>query len=342
MPVTASQREENPTRDRALLSLLFELNQEITRGKPLNLLLQRIVTATCDLSAADSASVMLLDETGHRLICQASHGLSRQEQDLSEFRLGEGVAGWVAAQSKALRIADTRQESRFKTVSWQQHEQRSLCCVPMRGRSGVLGVIAAGAAEPNRFGEADEELFNHLAAAIAKDVENARLFHLAVTDPLTGAYNRQHFSSNFPTEFERARRYDHPLSLAMVDIDNFKEINDRFGHPVGDGVLREVSHRLRRLTRDFDSLVRYGGDEFVLMLPATALEGAAPLTERLRADMSRQPLEIGHARVPVTVSGGLAEISPTDKDAGDLLQRADRALYRAKREGRNRVLCDAG
>jgi diguanylate cyclase (GGDEF)-like protein/PAS domain S-box-containing protein len=161
---------------------------------------------------------------------------------------------------------------------------------------------------------------------------------LAQRDPLTQAYNRHHFWQIASNEMARVRRYQRPLSIAMIDADFFKSVNDRYGHDVGDLVLRSIVDICHQELRSSDVLARYGGEEFVVLLPETPIEGAQVVMERLRERIARTPLELDDGRqVGVTVSIGLAGLSEADQDLDVLLKRADEALYAAKDNGRNRV-----
>jgi diguanylate cyclase (GGDEF)-like protein len=161
---------------------------------------------------------------------------------------------------------------------------------------------------------------------------------LAQRDPLTQAYNRHHFWHIAHTEMARVRRYQRPLSIAMIDADFFKSINDQFGHDVGDCVLRAIVDTCHEGLRTNDVLARYGGEEFVVLLPETPREGAEVVMERLRERIAATPVALDDGRkVHVTVSIGLAALDPKDQDFEALLKRADEALYTAKHNGRNRV-----
>jgi diguanylate cyclase (GGDEF)-like protein len=163
----------------------------------------------------------------------------------------------------------------------------------------------------------------------------------AVTDELTGLFNHRRFQEVIGTEVERARRYGHEMGLIMLDIDNFKQVNDTYGHLQGDMVLREVARVLRQSSREIDEPARYGGEEMAVALPQTDLEGAYQFAERVRRRIEELelPLQGGNGALKVTASFGAASLSAagdTDKDA--LVAAADRALYEAKRSGKNRTV----
>lgn len=163
-----------------------------------------------------------------------------------------------------------------------------------------------------------------------------KLERLSSTDPLTGALNRRSCERLLGAELRRAERYGRPLSVVLLDIDHFKRINDEHGHAVGDAVLRDVADRVRATIRQNDALVRWGGEEFLVVLPETHAEGARVAAERIRAVVGREPAGPG---VPATLSGGVSTASAGD-DQDSLVQRADEHLYRAKHAGRDRICCE--
>jgi diguanylate cyclase (GGDEF)-like protein len=169
-----------------------------------------------------------------------------------------------------------------------------------------------------------------------------RLRELATIDDLTKLLNRRQFLASFDDEFSRAVRYDRPLSVVMIDVDNFKLINDRHGHSVGDEVLRAIAERCRGSVRKGDILGRVGGEEFAAALTEIDMQGALETAQRLCRDVAAAPFEVGDDRLSVTVSVGVAARRAQDTDPGELLRLADRALYAAKAGGRNRVAADLG
>lgn len=166
---------------------------------------------------------------------------------------------------------------------------------------------------------------------------NAQLEKLASTDGLTGLVNRRHFIALAERELARFRRHSHPVSMLLLDIDDFKAINDRFGHDVGDQMIVHIALLCDEKRRESDVVARVGGEEFAVLLPDTGLEGACLVGERLRQLVSDRPLKTAGITVPVTVSIGVAEFNPAMTGVSDLMKLADRMLYRAKRAGRNRI-----
>lgn len=174
-----------------------------------------------------------------------------------------------------------------------------------------------------------------LAAQLNESLK--RVEHLAVTDSLTNTYNRRKFDETIVQEHRRAKRGKTPFSLIMLDIDHFKQVNDKFGHSTGDLVLKQLCHLIRDLIRQGDLLIRWGGEEFLILLPNTLIEAAGPFAERIRVEVEREHfVNVG----PITISLGVAQLREGDS-TDTLLRRVDNALYRAKQEGRNRVVLQA-
>jgi len=164
---------------------------------------------------------------------------------------------------------------------------------------------------------------------------------IASTDILSETGNRRHFLLTASQEIERAQRYKRPLSLIMLDIDHFKQINDSYGHQYGDAVIKALGKILSVQARDSDTVCRIGGEEFAILMPETTREEATTMAERLREIFNMAPMtEAGTQKIFCTASMGIAELSDSDKSIYDLLPRADKRMYRAKQEGRNRIIAD--
>lgn len=170
----------------------------------------------------------------------------------------------------------------------------------------------------------------------------AQLEHLAVTDPLTELWNRRHILDVLKKEFERSRRQGHDLGLIMLDLDHFKDVNDKHGHAVGDLVLRAAAQRMQAVIRDYDTLGRFGGEEFLVVVPETKPDDVASLAERIRRAVSAEPVSGTGEPMRITVSAGVAMLEENDLTPDAVLARADGALYAAKRRGRDCVVVGEG
>jgi diguanylate cyclase (GGDEF)-like protein len=211
-------------------------------------------------------------------------------------------------------------------------------CLPLAAGGHLVGVmgISEGA-----FAEGRRRTVAMSATLLAIGIRNAQLFNEvrdnSLRDGLTGCFNRTHAIDVIDTELRRARRSQAPVSLIMFDIDHFKDINDRYGHQCGDAVLAAIGSRMRELLRASDLKCRYGGEEFLVLLPETALEGAKRVADTLRRELADRPVPWKDETIAITASFGVTTALSSEVDGQGLIARADAALYRAKDQGRNCV-----
>ena len=210
-------------------------------------------------------------------------------------------------------------------------------CFPLVAPGGAIGAIGIAPEPP--LTEAQKTVMSAAATLLAASVKNADLFlqvhENSVRDALTACFNRRHFLEVMDAELRRARRSHGVFSVVMFDLDRFKDINDRFGHLCGDAVLAMVGQRMKAVLRGSDIKCRYGGEEFLVLLPDTPLSGAQRVAEMLRRDLEEHPVHWNDQTVVITASFGLTEIMPGDDDAAAIIGRADTGLYQAKQDGRN-------
>jgi diguanylate cyclase (GGDEF)-like protein/PAS domain S-box-containing protein len=302
---------------------------------------------TLALAEATGHFLLVLDEAGHLIYANPAFVtaiLGGQSVNGQAFTSLMDHASAERAQ-KALRDLDGGQAHsqvelyHFEKDGCPRPIHYSLCRIHWSGRAGIAAIGRDKTPDLELLGEIVqlnmqlEEKQAQLADA------NARLEQTAVTDHLTGLYNRHHFFTVIQVLFEEARRYGLPMGCFMIDADHFKNLNDRYGHIFGDHVLKVVAERLRRSTRRSDVLARYGGEEFVLVAPNTDLATASLLGERLRVAVESEPFVLGNTSAKGAVSVGLAGTETVTAGAfEDLLHAADQALYAAKEGGRNRVV----
>ena len=298
---------------------------------------------------AEAGRAMPLDV---RIVAQARSGSSDpalasalEAAERAAFAIGPDVARDLLGPP---RTSTTRSNGR-RPASVSRDGVHALA-LPLNARIGAqtyftqVGVVSiARRGEP--FGNRETEMLEYLGDQAAVSLENVDLHETvqqqAITDELTGLSNLREMRSALDREFDRRSRFDTPLALVTLDIDDFKDVNDRYGHQQGDEVLREVARVLRELTRDVDEPVRSGGEEFAVVLPQTDREGARQLAERVREEVEalQIPRMNGDGTLRVTASFGVAAVPASAADKEGLLRAADEALYRAKRAGKNRVEC---
>lgn len=222
-------------------------------------------------------------------------------------------------------------------------DSSSVLCVPIRSGKSIYGVLHMASRYPNAFGEEDAMLANAIGEQVGLAVESARLFEeinrLAITDELTGLYNLRHLKRVLGEEVKRSIRYGRPLSFIMLDIDFFKVYNDLHGHLRGDDVLRILAGLLQQNTRDVDTVFRYGGEEFCVIIPEVGKQEAFGMAERIRRVVQAHlfPYEEEERGGKLTVSIGVANLPEDAAEGEELIDMADRVLYRSKQTGRNRV-----
>jgi len=298
--------------------------------------LQRVTDVALRVVGCDHASVRLCAPDGS-LEVGARSGVG-SELPAPIFGIGQGLLGWVAETGLVARVGDSMREARFLDRRERGFAVGSVLSVPVSNFGRTIGVLSVSSPARDAFSDADEAMARLLAGAAAVALRTAELQKLALTDSRTLAYNHHYLLPRLCEEMERSLRQAIPLSVLLIDLDHFKRVNDRHGHAVGDAVLRAFADTVRECVRVLDVLVRRGGEEFVLIMPATdeaqAMRVAGRLRRRLHAESlrARDGLEITQ-----TASIGVAQ---WDGQEGPqrLEERADLAMYEAKRRGRNRVM----
>jgi diguanylate cyclase (GGDEF)-like protein/PAS domain S-box-containing protein len=300
---------------------------------------QRVLEQLAEVIPYDSASVQILD--GNELVIVGGRGWDRLN-DVIGMRFpipGDNPNTKVIQTGRPYILHQASKD--FPAFSKPPHDHiKSWMGVPLIVRDRIIGLLAIDSSQPNRFSKDKLHLVMAFAEQVAIALENARLFKeshtQAITDELTKLFNRRGLFELGEFEFARARRIGRPFAAIMLDIDHFKAVNDLHGHAAGDYVLRMLAERCRHGSRAVDLIGRYGGEEFILLLPETNLESARLIAERLRNAITKDEYNSDAGSLRITVSVGVAEMSEADT-LKTLIDRADTALYQAKNAGRNRV-----
>jgi diguanylate cyclase (GGDEF)-like protein len=326
------------------LNSLYLISLTLSKTLDLNEILKSIKSLFQKRMKVDHFGIFLLDETLSTLILYTYFGLLKNGSSQSVFKFGEDIFGKALEIEQTIYLPDVNDSSEFHLFGGEP-KIGSFIVVPILLRKNhPIGVFSLYRKQTNAFSKEDRYFFKKVALEIAKVLDKSLLHQhtkeLSITDDLTGLYNRRYFNQRFEREVLRAKRYRRPLSLLMIDIDFFKNYNDINGHLLGDDVLRKVAYVVESNLRKADIVARYGGEEFVVLLPEIDKIHADQVAEKLRrtVELRHFPKEQYQPNKNLTISLGLATLPDDSTNSRELIEFADRALYRAKAEGRNRVV----
>jgi diguanylate cyclase (GGDEF)-like protein/PAS domain S-box-containing protein len=332
---------------RQLAEALRDTAAVVNSTLDLDQVLGRILGNLEKVTFFESANIMLIDGNVATLVRFQYHPDRPQHSSLykKQFKVDEiyGIQEIVRTHQPCV-IPEVDRYPQWVKVEGSEWI-KSYVGVPIISGDEVVGIINLDSSVPGFFNQSHAERVQAFADQVAIAVQNARLYarlqELARTDTLTGLYNRGYFFTLAEREVERARRYKTPLSLILIDLDHFKEINDHFGHQTGDLALQVISGVCQKIVREVDIVGRYGGEEIMVLLPETGLNAALVTAERLRQQIAFLTIESKPAdnqvSIQVTASLGVAELNDSCTTLELLIERADKALYQAKQEGRNYV-----
>ncbi len=327
------------------LSILYNISQAVNFIDDLKRLISVILDKAIETVNAEKGSLMLYDAQDNTLQVKVVYGLKdkKHEDDINngivecqKMSPDSGIAGKVFSEKKSIITNLGGNDPRFSQLS-NDNNVSSLICVPLIAKGECIGIINITNKKNGKlFNKKDLEFVEALANQAAIAVDNAQLYELATKDGLTKLYIHRHFYFLLESEIKRVQRYHHVLSLLMMDIDNFKQVNDTYGHLVGDMVLKEIAATIQKTIRHVDIPARYGGEEFTIILPETAALNAVIIAERLRERISEIEVKIDENTVlRPTVSIGIAEFPNAATGIKELIDCADKALYVSKENGKN-------
>ena len=306
-----------------------------------------IISNSKELLQSERASLMLWDEAANELIMKAASGLSTDPSLVEPVRVGEGVSGEVIDTGKALVVTDLRMVGRKPAPAERHYKTHSFISYPIAigGRKvGVLNITDKSGG--GTYDEVDLSLLEIIGPQVALALERAEWqerateFQLmSITDSLTALPNRRYLEERLAEELSRSKRYDYPMSFLMIDIDDFKAYNDKNGHQAGDLALQITAHCLKGALRQADVASRYGGEEFCILLPQTAMAEAGVIADRIRHRVSTTHFPHGKSQPlgRVTISVGVSTFMKNIDTPENIIAAADRALYHAKSMGKDRV-----
>jgi len=342
--IIKKERTENSSPASQLLTF-SEIGKAVTSSLDRDTILKIVMKQISRLLHPGNWSLLLAHEETGDLRFEIAVGRGSKKLKGMTIKSGEGVAGWVAKEKKPLLVKDVSKDPRFsgRVDSITRYKTRSIICVPLLAKKKCLGVIELiNRPETKEFTEEDLLLLSALGGYIAVAIENALYFkkihELTITDDLTHLYNSRHLQTRLDDEIERARRFKYPLSMIFIDLDYFKSVNDQHGHLCGSKVLKEVATVLSSNIRTIDMAFRYGGDEFVILMPKTEKKNAKIVARKLRSAIRKHVfLQEEGLNYKITASFGVAEYPKDTSKRTSLLDLADNAMYKVKNKSRDGV-----
>lgn len=330
-------------REEKFLNTLVEITGLITAGLDRRMTFSKVLS--CALEILDAEAIFLITlENGVVVKYAKRSGAGGADVPMERYeRSGErGIAWWVMMEGKAVLIPRVSGEPRRDFEGLAAPGTRGCICAPLKARETVLGVlIAVNKLGTSTFSEAELSVLSVLANQTAIAIESAKLYEQvqeeAVTDELTQVFNFRFLKEALHKELDRATRFRQYFSVLMLDVDHLKDYNDRFGHLKGSTVLKQLAAIIKVTARSIDTVAKYGGDEFLIILPQTPKEGALVLAERIRSAVVTHAFpEVRCGEISCSI--GTASYPEDGKSIGVLIESADGALFNAKRAGRNRVV----
>ena len=327
------------------LSLFHEVGKALASTLDLQKILQTVMEKISDFLQPDTWSLLMLDEATQELYFEIAIGAGAHKLKDVRLKLGEGIAGWVAQHGDPVLIEDVKRDPRFsrRFDELTQMDTRSVVCVPIRGREKILGVIElVNCLGRESFRREDIPILKSLADYAAIALENARyvqrIQELTITDDCTALYNARHLNFVLDAEIYRSTRYNYEFSVIFLDLDHFKQVNDTRGHLVGSKLLWMIGDIIKGHLRLIDYAFRYGGDEFVVLLPQTAKKNSLMVVRRLKDLLNSKVFFTDEGlNIKVTASFGVASFPNDGRTRKELLRMADEAMYLVKNTTRNGI-----
>ncbi|RKY84288.1 hypothetical protein DRQ09_08840 [candidate division KSB1 bacterium] len=330
----------------SLFSAFYEISKKLNSNLGFDEIIDILIDILKKIFNYDRISISFIEDESGNAIIKKVVGQTDEFVENYKFSIEEGLNGWVIRKNKSILVSDLEKGDyfipRYTIKEKSNHELRSFVAAPISYHNRCLGVISVESRKPNLYTDRHEKILsllaNNIGIALDRSMIYNQLENLATTDGLTGVNNYRHFRKKLAEEIERAKRYNLKFSLLMLDIDHFKDFNDRYGHLVGDNILKNIADTIKTSIRSIDFVARYGGEEFAIILIETVMDEAYLSAERIRRNIEKLRISYQGGTYSVTVSIGISEYSTGVKSEDELVAQADKALYQAKAEGRNRVV----
>ena len=326
------------------VNIFHDVAKALTSMLDLDSILQTIMEKMAEYFRPDTWSLLMVDEEHQELYFAIAVGDAAEALKNVRLKVGEGIAGWVAKHGEQLIVPDVYTDPRFakRIDEMTKWETRSIICVPLRSKHRVLGVIQLVNVHMENFTEQEMFFLHSLSDYAAIAIENARsvekIQELTITDDCTGLYNARHLYKILETEVYRSARFNYEFTVLFIDLDHFKQVNDTHGHLIGSKLLAEIGYLIKAQLRLIDYAFRYGGDEFVVLLPQTGKDSALTVAKRLRDQLRTSMFcqEEG-LNLNVRASIGVATYPHDAKTPHDVIRQADEMMYLVKNTTRDNI-----
>jgi diguanylate cyclase (GGDEF)-like protein len=327
-------------RENSYFRSLLEITRSLNKPRDFNELLKLIVDSAVSLTKAERGFLMLFSKDGG-LDFKVTKNIDKEILEGEKFEISRTVVNHVLGSGKSLFLGDIYKDKTFKiTESIETLGLRMVMCVPLKVNKNILGLIYVDSqSKTESFTELEEKMFEAFAAQASVIIENSHLYDSSVRDALTGLYNYGYLRVRIEEEITRAARHKKEnISFVLLDLDNFKSINDSYGHLFGNTILVKIAEIIKQSVRKYDIAARYGGDEFAILMPDTGSQDAQYLAERVQKKVANLEFMVGGKTFSVTLSGGISTF-PIEHivDSENIIIEADHALYIAKAKGGNQI-----
>jgi diguanylate cyclase (GGDEF)-like protein len=342
-----NERQKSQQEAEELLSeylSLYDLSLKLSSNENIAKLYATVIDYATDLTRTPAGSLAMFDEEHGEMVLVAAKGFSRHFSRVRRWRVRKGgMTTYILNQKGVVAIKSLKKFPKFNNPLLLEEKVEVVAAIPLWNEGKILGILYVDDFKPRAFSERETSLLSLVSTIAATAIGKAKVLEMtrlmAITDELTGLFNHRHLLQQLSSELSRTQRYGRALTLAMLDIDHFKHYNDTHGHLMGNEVLRSLGDIIRRNIRETDIAARYGGEEFSIIMPETNRTKGKLIAERLRKAIAAYPFKKAEQQPggAINVSIGLASYPENAASPHDLIEAADRALYRAKSTGRNRV-----
>ncbi len=326
------------------LNIFHDVAKALTSSLNLDSILQTIMEKVAEYFKPDTWSLLMADDAKDELYFAIAVGDAADTLKSVRLKMGEGIAGWVARHGEPLIVPDVYNDPRFakRIDEMTKWKTRSIICMPLKSRQRVLGVIQLINVGMSQFEENEMFFLQALCDYAAIAIENARsvekIQELTITDDCTGLYNARHLYKTLEAEVYRSARFGYEFTVLFIDLDRFKMVNDTYGHLIGSKLLAEIGYAVKSHLRLIDYAFRYGGDEFVILLPQTSKESATVVARRLLEYFRKTMWLKGDGlNLNVRASFGLASYPEDAKSAHEIIRQADEMMYVVKNSTRDNI-----